>query len=506
MNRIPLLMFGSLAVVCFLALALRSNRPQPDRPESRTERPAAPEASTATLTIYCAASNRPVMEAIRADYEAEFNVKLQIEYGPSQTLLATHEVSRIGDLFLPADASYIEQAREKKLIDEVLPLGQMHAVLGVTTGNPKQIKSLADLLRDDVQLVQANPEAAAIGAITKAELSKADLWEKLAAKSAFKTTVNEVANDLKVGAADVGVVFDVVLKPMKSVEAVEVPELRSIVASVSLSVLKSSKQPQRALHFARYMQAKDRGQKRYHEFGFEVPERSDEWADSPELTLFAGSMLRPAIETTIQQFEKREGVAVVRSYNGCGILVTQMKAGKMPDAYFACDQEFMDQVHELFKPATKVSQNELVIIVTKGNPQGIKSLRDLAKSGLRIGIGHEKQCAMGWLTQKTLKESQIQDSVMKNVVVQTPTGDMLVNQMKTGSLDAAVVYLSNAAGAGDTLSAIRIKDIPCSIATQPLAIATSSKYPQLTGRLEAALKSAESKHRFETEGFRWQAP
>ena len=77
-------------------------------------------------------------------------------------------------------------------------------------------------------------------------------------------------------------------------------------------------------------------------------------------------------------------------------------------------------------------------------------------TGLRVGIGHEKQCAMGWLTQQTLKEGRLQAEVMKNVTVQSPTGDMLVNQLKAGGLDAAVAYLSNAAGSADVLSAVRI--------------------------------------------------
>ena len=59
-------------------------------------------------------------------------------------------------------------------------------------------------------------------------------------------------------------------------------------------------------------------------------------------------MLRPAIEQTITAFEEREGVRVPRVYNGCGILVAQMKAGQVPDAYFACDVEFMKQVQALF--------------------------------------------------------------------------------------------------------------------------------------------------------------
>ena len=215
-------------------------------------------------------------------------------------------------------------------------------------------------------------------------------------------------------------------------------------------------------------------------------------------------MLRPAIEDTVAAFEEREGIRVNRVYNGCGILVGQMKAGQHPDAYFACDSEFMNQVADLFPDPVAVSQNELVILVEKGNPHNIRSLRDLTKTGLRVGIGHEKQCAMGWITQNTFKEGGVQQEVMENVTVQTPTGDMLVNQLQTGSLDAAVAYLSNAAGSGEVLDAIAIQEISCSIATQPWAVANDSKYPNTAGRLFERIISAESQEAFAAEGFRWQ--
>lgn len=213
--------------------------------------------------------------------------------------------------------------------------------------------------------------------------------------------------------------------------------------------------------------------------------------------------MRPAIEATITAFEQREGVRVTRVYNGCGILVAQMQAGHLPDAYFACDVEFMNQVRKDFPDAQQVSQNELVILVQKGNPHGIRSLKDLTRPGLRVGIGHEKQCAMGWLTQRTFDESGLKTELMENVVVQTPTGDMLVNQMRSGSLDAAVAYLSNAAGAADFLDAIRIHGIPCSVATQPFGVAKNSQHKHLVDRLLQAIRAESSQERFVQEGFRW---
>ena len=476
---------------------------------SLVERPKAPRSSETTtqhqppLMVYCAASNKSVMEAIRRDYEREFGRSIDVQYGASQTLLASLSVTQTGDLFLPADQSFLDMARDQQLITGEASLAEMQAVAAVPKGNPKQIQNLADLLRDDIRVAQGSTEATAIGKLTKSVLMESSQWEPLKEHTAvFTTTVHEVANDVKIGAADVGIVFDAVLHDYDTLEAVAVPELSPIRSKVGIAVLKSSAQPREASHFARYMSARDKGQLRYREFGFQVVD-GDLWKEQPELTLYAGSMLRPAIEETINAFEQQEGIRVTRVYNGCGILVAQMKAGEIPDAYFACDVEFMNQVKDLFPTSEPVSQNELVILVKKGNPFGIKSLKDLAQTGLRVGIGHEKQCAMGWITQKTFAESGLQTELMKNVVVQTPTGDMLVNQMRTGSLDAAVAYLSNAAGSADFLDAIRIQGLPCSVATQPYGVAKDSTQRQLSDRLLRAIRAEPSKQKFASEGFRW---
>ncbi len=455
------------------------------------------------IVLFCAASNRAVMEAIREEYETEFGRSVQIQYGASQTLLSSIEVSGTGDLYLPADDSYLELAKQKSLAAETLPLAQMTAVVAVRKGNPKSIKTFDDLLRDDVQLVQASPDAAAIGKLTRTVLSPSGQWQKLdAATTAYRTTVTDIANDLVAGAADAAIVYDAVLHTYPDLMAISLPEFESATSNVSIGVIASTEQPQAALHFARYAAARDRGQKHYAQHGFKT-QLGDVWSDVPEVSIFAGSMLRPAIEDTIAEFEQREGVRVSRVYNGCGILVAQMKAGQLPDAYFACDTEFMNQVPDLFPEPINVSQNELVILVQKGNPHELGSLKDLGNPGLRVGIGHEKQCAMGWLTQNTFREGGVQKEVMANVTVQTPTGDMLVNQLLTGSLDAAVVYLSNAAGAGEKLDAVQIQGLECSVATQPFAISPKSPNTQTASRLFQRITNADSQESFLAEGFRW---
>lgn len=493
MNRTFTIMIGSLIALAAMFLMM-----------SRDQSRQASGARTSVM-LFCAASNRGVMEDVLADYVQEFDREIDIQYGGSQTLLSSMEVSGSGDLYLPADDSFLDLALEKGLIAEVLTIAKMQGGIAVAKGNPKSIKSLDDLLRDGVRTVQASPDATAIGKLTRSILQESNRWNDLdKATAAYRTTVTEAANDVLVGAADAAIVYDAVLHTYPNLEFVEIPELERASSQISVGVIQTTKQSQAALHFARYISARDRGLKHYANHGFRVS-GGDKWSETPQLNLFAGSMLRPAIERTIAEFEKREGVEVSTVYNGCGILVAQMKGGQVPDAYFACDTEFMEQVPDLFPEPVDVSQNELVILVQKGNPHNISSLRDLTRKGLRVGIGHEKQCAMGWLTQNTFREGGVQSEVMENVTVQSPTGDFLVNQLQTGSLDAAVAYLSNAAGAGEFLDAVRIQGLECSIATQPYAVATDSPNGQTASRLFQQICSTKSQASFAAEGFGWKA-
>jgi ABC-type molybdate transport system substrate-binding protein len=290
------------------------------------------------------------------------------------------------------------------------------------------------------------------------------------------------------------------------------PELHSVpialfasaTSLVDAAVLKSSHQPSAALRFARYLGARDRGLKTFTEEGYRVVE-GDAWSQSPTLNLFAGAMLRPAIEETIGRFEQREGCRVNRVYNGCGILVGEMKKGigPFPDAYFSCDSSFMTQVKDLFLDSADISTNQLVILVPQGNPHGIHTLKDLGKPGIRLGVGHEKQCALGALTATTLEQAGLRDPVRKNVVAESATGDLLVNQLRTGSLDAVIAYISNATNSADKLEAMTI-DIPCAVATQPIAVSKASENKQMASRLMSAIESDESKRIFVANGFGWK--
>jgi molybdenum ABC transporter molybdate-binding protein len=493
--RIQLAWLAFLASLAVLAglVALLAYRPDA-RPGSRP------------LVVFCAAGLRKPVEQAARDYQDEYGVEVQLQYGGSDTLLGQIEVVPRGrvDLYVPADDSYVASGRSKDLLDESLPLAVMRPVLAVRKGNPKQIKSLDDVIARKLRVAHANHEAAAVGKISRDALIAAKRWDAYeGCIQVVRATVNEVGNDVAIGSVDAGFVWDATVNQTPDLETAPAGGVEKASATTAACVVRGTEQPTAALRFARYLAARDRGAPLFEKYGFTAI-KGDRWELTPQIKVFAGAMLRPAVEETFAAFEEREGVTLSTVYNGCGILVAQMKTGKdSPDVYFACDTDFMTQVQDRFGPATTVSGNQLVLLVKKGNPHDVRTLKDLAKPGLRVGIGHEKQCAMGVVTQKTLAEDRSTEMVMKNVVVQSPTGDMLVNQMRTGSLDAAIAYVSNAAGAADELDAVPI-EVPCAFASQPFAIAKGSDFEQLCGRLRDAVLSRESEERFRAYGFTWK--
>lgn len=457
---------------------------------------------TGAIVVYCAAGlKNPVADAI-AEFEKELNVPVHISYAGSGSLLAQMEISQRGDIYIPADESYIDLARKKQLVEEAIPAGDQTVVLAFRKGNPKNIQSLEDVRRSDLTLSMANPDQAAVGKVTRKALQETGLWEPMQSQiSVFKPTVNDVATDVKIGTVDAAFMWDSLLHQYPDLETLPALHLKQASARVMVSVLSATEQPAAALRLARYLTAPQKGARHWTNHGFKaIP--GDDWAVKPNLRILSGAMLRPAVDETITAFTEREGVEVTRVYNGCGILVSQMKAGEHPDAYFSCDTSFMVDVQDLFRPSEDISKNRLVLIVPKGNPKNVLTLQDLTRKDLVVGVGHETKGAMGALTKKMLQVANLYEPVMKNIKVQSATGDFLINQLRTGSLDVVIAYISNAAASRDHLDTIDI-DLPGAIAIQPFAIGKESSYPLLMARLIQAIKTTESRKKFEDWGFDW---
>ena len=464
-----------------------------------------------TLTMYCAAGVKPPVLAAAREFEKRYGVKVNFMYGGSGSLLTNLQVAKRGDLYLAGDSSYIEIAQQKGIVDESLPIAYMTPVIAVQKGNPKGIKSLSDLSRVDVRLAIGNPEAASIGKQTKKLLTKAGCWEsvktRVEANGVFKPTVPEVANDIKIGAVDAGIIWDATVNQYPELEAVTVPEFSGAKKQITVGVLKWSTKPTLALRFARFLNSQE-GNKLFKSKGY-LPVEGDRWEWHPKITFFCGSVNRRAVAGILKDFGEREGVDITTIYNGCGILTGQMRSIKQspkgtgfPDVYLACDRYFLNNVKDWFQEDVDISDTPIVIAVQKGNPSHVTSIADLTKPGMKVAVGQCEQCTIGALTRILLEKEGLYDKVKPNVVVETVSSALLVPTVSTRSVDAAFAYRTDTQADASKVDSVTIPS-DNAVAIQPFAIAVQSQYKHIGRRLKA--KMVGGRKAFEDAGFHFRA-
>jgi molybdate transport system substrate-binding protein len=255
-NPMPCLAGGSLVALAVLVALLYLE----SRPANGVE-------GRAPVRIYCAASLRPVMEAVSAEYLRETGERVEMEYGDSGRLLGQVEIRPDVDLFLPADDSYVRLAEEKSLIAQSIPLCRMQAVLLCRPG--KDVASLADLLTPGLRLGIANPDRAAIGKVVRDHLVRQGKWEALAARIDVQHfNVSEAANAVELGSRDATFAWDVVALNYPNLVTVRLPELEGAIGRVELAILRGSPNPDAAARFARYVASSDRGLSLLRKSGF----------------------------------------------------------------------------------------------------------------------------------------------------------------------------------------------------------------------------------------------
>ncbi len=219
------------------------------------------------LEMHCAAGLQKPVEEIARQYEKAYGVKIRLNFGGSGQLLTKLEIAG-GDLYLPADKSYTDQAKDQGLVAETLTVSKLTAGIIVAKGNPRNIKSLNDLTQNDVKVVIAR-RSAAVGKFTHQVLEKAKLLTAIENGIISKVgTVNEVALQVNLGASDAGIVWDALIPQFDQSEFVIVPEFDQQPKYATIGVLENSKNRTEALKFARYLTAKDQGTLVFEKYGF----------------------------------------------------------------------------------------------------------------------------------------------------------------------------------------------------------------------------------------------
>ncbi len=117
------------------------------------------------------------------------------------------------------------------------------------------------------------------------------------------------------------------------------------------------------------------------------------------LLVFAGAASKPPTEEAAKLYEQKTGVTVELVFGGSGSVLSQMKLAKQGDIYFPGSSDYMEKAKrdgDVFADSEKIVVYLIPAInVTKGNPLGIRTLRDLTKPGLRVAIANPETVCVG---------------------------------------------------------------------------------------------------------------
>lgn len=208
-----------------------------------------------SLLFYCGAGLRPAVSEIVERFEEETGIHVRTNYGASNILLGQIQVNREGDLFMPGDEFYVQEAMKDDMILESRNVAEFIPVIIVQKGNPHAVQHLEDLAKPGLKLGIADERAAAIGRITWMIYEKNDISRELIKDNIVfdSVTVHELITGITLGHIDAAIVWEPVARGQEDAEVIEIPDDNNISVPVPLAMLSSTENRENAGKFIEYM-------------------------------------------------------------------------------------------------------------------------------------------------------------------------------------------------------------------------------------------------------------
>ena len=178
---------------------------------------------------------------------------------------------------------------------------------------------------------------------------------------------------------------------------------------------------------------------------------------SGAILVHVGGTMRPAMEEICKLFQQETGVKVDVNYNDSGALITAIQTSGKGDACivhdpFGAAMEKKGLVDRIYTVATLTP----VIVVKKGNPKKITSVKDLARDDVKVALTDALYSTAGHIVDVVLKKAGTADAMAKKEIVRARSGGEVANAVKIGTVDAAVAWNAVAFARKDSLDAVAI--------------------------------------------------
>jgi len=197
------------------------------------------------------------------------------------------------DIYASVDLGHLKKLKASGTMDQFMIYTHNALDLMVVKGNPKKIKGIDDLGRDDLKIMLPNPiDEGIMTFYAKKVLQNHKLWDRISGGKECKacdpgpnvhfTVVHhrEIPDGMKAGTVDAGIVWATetrnALEEGHAVETVALPPEDSLINEVSyvIGTLTGSAHRDAAKKYLSFLQS-DKGQDAYAKFGFVKASRTD---------------------------------------------------------------------------------------------------------------------------------------------------------------------------------------------------------------------------------------
>lgn len=236
-------------------------------------------------------------------------------------------------------------------------------------------------------------------------------------------------------------------------------------------------------------------------------ESSDE---TDELVVFAAASLTEALEEIAEKYQEAEpDVSLVFNFDSSGTLKTQIQEGADCDLFLSASPKQMEQLEELdfILPESRINllENKVVLVTPEGNDKAVGSFDSLAehlKAGdILLAMGNS-DVPVGQYTGKILSWYGLneQELAADGLITYGSNVKEVVSQVCEGSVDAGVIYSTDAFSAGLTPKDEASEEM-CGQVIYPASVLASSGHPDEAKAFLDFLSGPEAQEVFEHIGF-----
>ncbi|NGN94372.1 molybdate ABC transporter substrate-binding protein [Nocardioides sp. KC13] len=187
--------------------------------------------------------------------------------------------------------------------------------------------------------------------------------------------------------------------------------------------------------------------------------------DEQELTVFAAASLTDTFTRLAEEFEKdHPGVKVTTSFGGSSDLVAQIEDGAPADVFASADTKNMDKLGDLATDPQDFASNTLEIATPPGNPAKITGFQDLAEDGTKVVV-----CAAEVPCGSATAEMETKTGVDIEPVSEEQSVSDVLAKVTSGDADAGLVYVTDVAAAGDTVTGVEFEEADQVVNTYPIS-------------------------------------